>query len=415
MRSPLQRLRKLRYAFVAVGLVFLAWTPVGAKTIYSLNGLGDPVRRIDARSLGMGGAGMALADGYNLSMANPALLGAFRFPAMSSRYMLQRRTIKSEDGSSHVMSDGDFGAIRVAFPVKEGTVLGFGLEPLTDLDFGLTDTVSTGPVPHRLTITGTGGVQALSVAFGQRVGQFYVGGRLDMVVLGTVSELWERKFGSAVSADGDPVSPRGVVEYMDTSDQFVRTFRGFTTAFGAIYHPLDPWYIGFTIQPNHGIRQTETMKNFFSQSGIEEGIVAESDVDLPGSFGLGAAYRSGYRWMAAMDFTRTLWAATAPGRYDTIEWSAGGLYRSGSTDLMSRSKRLEYTGGLHYRTLYFATARGGQISEKGLSLGVTVPLKRAGGGRFHYMLEFGSRGNAEKHGLSERYIMQTISLSGFLR
>jgi hypothetical protein len=412
MRSPLQRFRKLRCAFLAIGLLFLARTPIGAKTIYSLSGLGDPVRRVDVRSLGMGGAGLALADGFNLSMANPALLGAFHFPSISSRYMLQRRTIESDDGSSHVMSDGDFGAIRAALPLKDGSVLGVGLEPITDMDFGLTDSVTTGPVPHRLTITGTGGVQALSVAFGQRVGPFLLGGRLDMVVLGSVSELWEREFGSEVGVDADG---RGMVAYMDTADEFVRTFSGYTTAFGAIYHPLDPWYFGFTFQPEHGIRQTETLSNFFAQRGVEEGTVVKSDVDLPGSFGLGAAYRSDYRWMAAMDLIRTFWAGTAPGRHDTVEWSAGGLYRSGSSDMMSRSKRLEYTGGVHYRTLYFETARGGQVSEKGVSLGVTVPLKRSGGGRFHCMLEFGSRGDSEEHGVSERYIMQTLSLSGFLR
>lgn len=398
--------------FAAAGLGLLAPTGASGKTIYSLNSLGDPVRRINVRSLGMGGAGLALADGYNLSMGNPALLGSVPFPGMSSRFMVQRRSVKATDGASHAMSDGDFGALRVALPIRGGTVVGFGLEPITDMDFGLTDSVATGPEPYRLTITGSGGVQAISLGLGQRLGDLYLGARLDMVVLGTVSETWKRDFASEVYEDADR---RGTVDYLDTSDHFVRTFRGYVPAFGAVYQPAQKWYVGMTLQPRRSIRQTETLKNAFAERGFEEGVATKSDVDLPATVGIGLAYDAGYRWKAAMDLTRSMWGGTGAGRHDTVEWAAGGLYRMGSDDPLSRSRRLEFTGGIHYRSLYFRTPRGGQVAERGLSLGVTVPLRRGGAGRFHYAIEVGTRGDTDAHGLSERYIMQVFSISGFVR
>ncbi len=403
--------RTLRFCVTALALVAAA-APASAKTIYSFGGLGDPVQRTDVRALGMGGAGMALADGFSFSMANPALLGAIRVPIMSSRYVIQRRSIEGLDGRSHTLSDSDIGAIRVALPVKQGSVLGIGLEPLTDMDFSLTDSVSTGPLPYRLRIEGTGGVQSVSLAFGQKIDRFYVGTRLDVVVMGTVSETWTRGFGSELQPDATNVSH---VQYLDTSDRFVRTYRGMVPALGAVYTPTQSLYLGLSLQPRRTITQTETLKNFFAERGLQEGTTVKSDVDLPASISLGAAYRAGHSWLAALDMTRTYWGGTGAGRYDTVELAAGGLYRMESGDLLSRRKRLEFTGGLHYRSLYYPTATADQIAEKGLSLGITVPLRWGGGGRAHYVIEFGSRGDTGQHGVSERYIMQTFAISGFLR
>jgi hypothetical protein len=386
--------------------------PASAKTVYSLNGLGDPVRRVDVRSLGMGGAGSALADGRNFGLVNPALLGSFSGPAMNSRYTVQRRSLKDDGGQSHVLSDGDVGALQVVIPAWRRTVLGFGIEPLTDMDFAVTDSIATAPLPYRLGIDATGGMQSFTVAAGHAVGQFYVGARLDLIVLGTISEVWTREFGSEETGDLDG---RSVIEALDTSDRFVRTFQGAVPAVGGIYRPNEGWYVGLALQAGRKITQKETLYNFFAQRGFSEGIESESKIELPSSFAVGVAYVPGPRWEAALDITGAFWGDTAPGRHNTLMVAGGGLYRTGSDDPLARRRRFELTGGLHYRSLYFSMPGGEQVGEMGISFGVTFPLKKGGGGWFSYAIELGSRGDTEAHGLSERYIMQTFSLSGFLR
>ena len=73
--------------------VLVTTLTAGADTIFSFHGIGDPVRRIDARSRSMGGAGRSLAVGRNFSYHNPALLGSFRRPAASVQFLTQRRSL----------------------------------------------------------------------------------------------------------------------------------------------------------------------------------------------------------------------------------------------------------------------------------------------------------------------------------
>ena len=128
-------------------LVLSVWVDSpSAKSIFSFNGVGDSERRVDVRARGMGGAGRALADSQNFSSANPALMAAFSRAGLQSRFFVQRRSL-NDGHSRHVVSEGDIGAFQVVLPVLDGTVLGVGLEPLTDLDFDLVKLDSTHQFP----------------------------------------------------------------------------------------------------------------------------------------------------------------------------------------------------------------------------------------------------------------------------
>lgn len=382
-----------------------------AGSVFSFNGLGDPYSRVDVRATGMGRAGRALADGLNFSSANPALLASFSRAGMSSLYFVQRRTLK-DDGGSHVVSDGDIGPIQLALPVGKAFVVGIGLEPLTDMDFSLSDTISTGQFPHILTIDGTGGLQALSIAAGKKYGRFAAGARLDLAILGTINETWKKNYTgtSSIGSDGTTLP-----EFLDTQDQFVRTHRGFQPSVGGLYSPLDKLTVGLTLKAGSTIKQTQIFRNIFSTRGFEEDVSDKIDVKLPGSIGFGIAYNSGYRWLAALDFEREFWGGTEIGRFDTSELAGGILYRTGEQDPFSRKKRVELMAGIHHRTLYFRTTSGEQVKEVGASLGITLPFQRQGVGNFRYVIEFGNRGDVSRHGVSERYIKQTFAISGWLR
>ena len=387
-------------ACLAVGWAGPAWSD----TVFSFNGVGDPVSRMDVRARSMGGAGRALMDGGlfdqgNFSSANPALLGGFLRPALSSMFFFQRRTL-NDGNRSHAVSDGDLGALRLIVPIRAGAVVGIGLEPLTDLDFGLVQSSGQDSLSHTLRVDATGGIQALTLGYGQKIGsKLYLGGRLDLILLGTISEVWSKEF------DNPEIQFR-------SDDLVLRTHRGYAPAIGAIYMPAEKWRVGLDLQAGCTVTQTRHARNLFAQGRLEEGIRSEADIKLPFSLGVGVGYTTGYKWMAALDIERGFWASTQDGRHNTTEVSAGVLYRTGEPDLLARSKRLEWSAGLHRRSLYFETVGGSQVSETGVSLGFGVPLVGRLG-KIRYVVEIGGRGDQAQHGVSERYLKQTFALTAW--
>jgi hypothetical protein len=377
--------------------IFVSVSQVGADTIFSFHGLGDPIRRIDARSRSMGGAGRSLVDGLNFSTHNPALLAAFRKASVSVQFIAQRRSLSG----GGVVNDGDLGAFQIVLPLGRGPVLGIGLEPLTVMDFGAVENIGTGDLGYELQLEATGGVQSVALGLGYRMGRrLYLGGRLNWVAMGTLNENWVKTFNGA--------------DIFFSQDEIIRTHRGWLPSLGFVYTATAKWSLGGNVQIGRQIKQRQILQNRFVSDRAAFDVETQSDVDIAHEFGFGATYLAGYRWLASFDISRGLWGRTETGRFDTWDISAGALWRTGNPDILVRSRRLELTTGLHYRSLYFPTPTGGQISELGASFGIALPFKNDSG-RFRYVIEVGRRGDRAKHGVSERFIQQSFSVTGFVR
>lgn len=383
---------------VSLLCVGLMWTSSAfADSVFSFEGLGNAVRRIDARSRSMGGAGRALIDGRNFSTNNPALLAGFRHSSVSAQFVTQKRFL-SGSGS---INDGDVGGFHIVIPFNAGTVFGVALEPLTDMDFGVVDTVGTGNLGYQMSLDASGGIQAVSLGLAQHFGQkFYAGVRVDWVALGTFNEKWTKTF------FGQNV--------FFSNDEITRTHRGWVPALGMVYTPTNKWSLAANAQLGQNIRQRTILTTRFVAVNADTEIETVRDVKLPTLIGGGISYLAGYRWLAVLDVERGFWNKTDAGRFNTWDVSIGGLIRTGSPDLLARSRRWEINGGFYYRSLYFPTASGKQVSELGASFGVAIPLKKQSG-RFRYVLEVGSRGNEADHGVSEKFIKQSFAVTGIFQ
>ena len=382
---------------LALGFIFLLVLPACANTIFSFYGVGDPVRRVDARSRSMGGAGRSLADGLNFSSHNPALLGAFHRASASVQFVAQHRFLNGET----LVNDGDIGAFQIVLPMGRGSVFGVGIEPLTDMDFEAIEDRGTGDLKYQLEVEATGGIQAISMGLGHRIGRrLFVGWRMNWVAMGTFNESWVKDF------DSETV--------FFSQDEITRTHRGWLPSFGIIYTPTSRWSLGANVDIGGSIRQRQVQRNRFVEQREAVEVKTESDVEFPREFGVGVTYLAGYRWLASVDISRGLWHATGDGRFDTWDVSAGMLWRTGNPDALVRSRRFELSTGLHYRSLYFPTTSNSQISELGASFGMALPFVN-NSGRFRYVLEVGRRGDRSKHGASERFIQHSFSVVGFVR
>lgn len=370
---------------------------VFANSIFSFHGLGNSVRRIDARARGMGGAGRTLIDGSNFSTNNPALLGGFRKASVSAQFITQRRFLSGLGA----INDGDVGGFHIVIPSKSGTSFGVALEPLTDMDFGAVDTVGTGDLGYEMALDASGGIQAVSVGLAHRFGpKVYVGMRLDLIAFGTFNEQWTKTFFGQ--------------NIFFSNDNITRTYRGWVPALGLVYTPSKKWSLGGNVQIGREVRERTILTTRFVAVNADTAIETRSQVKFPTLVGAGVTYLSGYRWLVALDVERGLWQATETGRFNTWDVSAGVLVRTGSPDPLTRGRRWEFNGGLHYRTLYFPTLSGIQVREVGASFGLAIPLKNQSG-RFRYVVEVGARGNKADHGVAEKFVQQSFSITGIFQ
>jgi hypothetical protein len=218
--------------------------------------------------------------------------------------------------------------------------------------------------------------------------------------MGTFNESWIKNF------DNETV--------FFSHDEITRAHRGWLPSFGIIYTPTSRWSLGANVDIGGNIKQRQVQRNRFVGQGESVEVITESDVEFPREFGAGITYLAGYRWLASVDISRGLWRGTGDGRFDTWDVSAGMLWRTGSPDVLVRSRRFELGAGFHYRSLYFPTTSNSQINELGASFGMALPFVN-NSGRFRYVLEVGRRGDRSKHGASERFIQHSFSVVGFVR
>ncbi|MDA0710240.1 MAG: hypothetical protein O3B73_08530 [bacterium] len=392
-------MKRIGYKQFAYAMLFvvLSIAQASANTIFSFQGQGNSLRRVDARSRAMGGAGRALVDGLNFSTNNPALLAGFRKSSMSAQFTTQRRFLSG----AGAINDGDVSGFHIVLPFRNGLVFGVALEPLTDMDYGATDTVGTGNLGYVMTLDASGGIQAVSMGVAQHFGQkLYAGIRVDWIAMGTFNERWTKTFFAQ--------------NVFFSSDDITRSQRGWVPALGLVYRPNKNVSAAANVQVGQNIRQRTTLTTRFVAVNADKPIERLDDIKLPTLIGGGLSYAGGYKWLVAMDVERGFWADTVSGRFNTWDISAGGLFRTGSTDMLTRSRRWELDAGMHLRTLYFATASGKQIREVGASFGLAIPLKNQSG-KFRYVLEMGTRGSQSDHGVSERFIQQSFALMGIFQ
>lgn len=371
---------------------------VEATTVFSFNGFGYLVRPVDGRSTGMGGAGRAVVDGFNLSTTNPALLGAVRRSSLSTSYFVQRRNLSGDEATEEALADGDIGGLRLALPFRPGSVFGVSLTPVTDVDAAFVDSAGVGETRHQVTFRGGGGGQALTIGLAHRAGSLHVGAALDLLVLGTMSEIWRKDFNSGISP---------------SEDRIIRSQRGLQPHFGVIYQ-TGRFSIGVDVRTPATVTQRLRQRNIFAQRNfLSTEIDTKRDVKLPFTIGGGVAMAHRDKVIVALDAEKGRWASTGAGRRDSLDLALGLLYRTGEADPIRWARRVELTAGGYLRDLYLETNGPDGIRELGASFGLGLPF---GGqtGMFRWAIELGRRGNESSHGVSERFIRQTFTIVGWM-
>ncbi len=292
----------------------------GAASIFSLNGMGEPIEAADVRALGMGGATIAVGDGRSLSAVNPATARAEELAVLGVE--LSPGALRTE-GPGAVLSTESFGLemARLLFPIGATTTLALGLHTEASFDTPRIETTLEGDsLTYRRSTEAAGSISAIGGGLAFDLGSLTIGVRGDYL-FGSAIEDWLLGFeGDTLFHDSSnrPIPIRDQVDRWRTSILGTQLSLGMLWRGRAIdiglFGTYSPWAEGF--QEHEGLA-----------SGLES--VAHSSYSMPPKAGAGIAWRPWKGMTVAADGELSAWSgfevdgATVPAMSDVYRVAAG--------------------------------------------------------------------------------------------
>lgn len=355
----------------------------------------DPLQTGGVRSVGLGGAGLAIWDSLGMHADNAAQIGAITGTTLRAGIFTG---LFSTTDDSETDTDSEFGwqPFRIYFKVHPRYKIALGIDPQRRVDvrtFGqdsLAFESDTGLVyqtyENRRRWQGSGTDFRLDNAF-------VVSSKLSLgATVGFTSDYLEVRsvldFPTVTSGAG-----ARDVEYSDR-----QRFSGFWGGLSFIAQPSQKISVGaFFKSQASGDWDYERSVN---HGGLNQ--FNETSGDRPGSFGAGVSYQWSQVWAAYADFRQQSWSVK---HYGPLFESTGlkaadatammlGVEKRGGTRITDEGfDRWDYRAGVAYRLqpwqVYDGT-KSGDVTEKALSLGITLPMAQ-NAGKLNLALELGQR------------------------
>ena len=132
------------------------------------------------------------------------------------------------------------------------------------------------------------------------------------------------------------------------------------------------------------------------------------------SVGAGFALRKGSKWLFGSDFRIQEWEkysyfGSSDSLGNSFRTSVGIQFVPNERALKSYWKTIQYRAGFHYEKS-FLKINGEQLNEMGASIGVSLPIRRAGTS-MHFSAEVGKRGTTNNGLIEERYLRFTLGFT----
>lgn len=394
---------------------------INAFSPYSFYGLGDFAVQGTANIQAMGGAGIAYREGTTINYMNPASFSSIRRKSALFNVGLQGQNfyLKTTDKKS---SFNTFNVSNIAFSVPLAAKLGLGvsLTPLSSVGYRIS-TSETDPDIGQLNFfyTGEGDISQAKLSIGYEVFKnlsigaelVYYFGSIDRHSVLSITELDESQ------------------NYKDVSLIMEESYSKLLPSFGMQYNiPLKQnkraLTIGATFQPKTKLNPkitrsvpTSDEDNYFGDyiSRLE---YRNKDLAMPAIVSGGLYYHTTKVSIGA-DYVYQAWKGANKNpegmQYtfrNTNTFRGGVQFTPDRGDIRNFMNRLTYRAGVRYSD-YYLNVNGRDITDKAITLGLGIPVKRAGFSNIDLGLELGQRGTTKNNLIKENYFRFTIGLSLF--
>jgi hypothetical protein len=386
---------------LVIALAALAQS-ASAESVFSVNGLGETVLLVDARGMGMGGAGLALTSPWHMSLENPALLARVQRFSFGAALMPEVRKIALNESTGTGLTERHKTASFTYFPFFRLTHKLPG-EISAAAAMGMQQRVSyqtevrndEGGVQVVDIRSGEGGIGFISLSAAREVTERLLLGAELRILLGTIED--ERN----LSIVGETA--------LETRDVVKTAFGGEPVGRVGAHLTLGRGFaVGATYQFSRMMDVTTTT---FSRD--VEILRSVDDVTYPAMGGLGVVFEPDSRTTLTAEWFRTAWGQTgALAGYegemvDADRFSFGFERRKGEGDYLVPLR----VGYLWRELSYRKSGASGAPTEFAFTFGFGLPF-RGDNGSFDVSVQLGSRGDLEVDRARERFLRFTLSVVG---
>lgn len=390
-------MRTARAVTIIVAIVLFGARPACANSIFTVGTPGELGTAMDARGMGMGGAGLALLDGSNANLLNPAVAATYDKTAFNLSFERNYTSYRVPYGNS-VNVSYDLPRVAVGLPFYWNSALFIGLTERYDQNYLVTAPLYEGG--NRIgvrRIVGKGAVYAISGGGAIRLGERLYVGAVGHYHFGAPRVLYQHDY----YAKG----------YSDTEEAVETSYRGFTIGAGMGYRLTDKIHLGGYFEIPHQL-------NVEAESYNEFGTIEESSYkfSMPARGGFGAVYRHSDRWVVAGDVGYVGWGSfkvdgdnILPTR-NVLSFNTGFEFRPTTEKRSFFLFRQPYRVGFFHRPWY--DEAHGAAAETGFSAGFGYLFRDNNESRIDFAFEYARRGGLAENGVEETIYNMYLSVIG---
>ncbi len=377
-------------------------------SIYSLRGIGLQYHYYGSRATGMGGAIIAILDPNDINWLNPAALAGINQVRFSSHLIMQNLNIENSN-LKHKTNYANFNGFMGAFPISSGIGIGFGLQPITKINYSF-ETLNTIDVYNYTTsVNSIGGLNRAFIASGFKIhSRFQLGFSLSYV-FGKADEDWRVNYESG-----------GLREPLY---QFSSKLKGFSSRFGAVLNPLKGLTIGGVYETKYNMSQNFVEVHTTSLGGLiifgpQTTITSTSDFDFPGLWGVGISYQMKQKFILAFDYVNQDWSTyptstqSSISEFTNFERISFGFEFTPSVDKFAKFfQRSKYRIGFAMEQPYVLDYSGRELSTIFVTAGLGIPFARRSGS-IDLAIEYGKRGSISDNNFEEQIFRLSFYITG---
>jgi hypothetical protein len=419
---------------ILLTILFAAQIVFAGGSVFNPQPTGDPAVSGGVRSVGLGGAGLAIWDSLGIHGDNAAAAANMTGTMLRAGIRTGLYAVSDKNSSD---SDTEFGwqAFRLYLNVHPRYKMGFAIDPIATTDF---KTYSRDSLTERQVSASDTATLLLRELYERRTAWLGSNTSLrwdnaiklnDKLAIGWTAgfamtyletnyrldfDSTRHRYDFVAGSRDDSVATKASSSH-DVNYRDVQRFKGFWGGLSIIAKPADKWTVA-------AYWNTEADGNWQTENSINNGRQFEAkDISgtRPGEFGAGVGYHWAKNWAAYADFKQQSWKAKQFGPQfentnvkdvDAFAIMLGAEKLGGTRITDEGFDRWDYRAGIAYRKQPWQviTASGSEdVNEVALSLGVSIPLAQQTG-KLHTALDFGQRSasDADVTELFTRFYLQ---------
>jgi hypothetical protein len=412
----------------SIFLLSIGISATGQKLIntpYSRFNIGSLEREGSFRSLGMGGASVALRDNNSISFSNPASYSSLDTNSFIFDFGFDYgKNIMAGSSAKYKSDDLNFHHLIIGFPISRNFGVTAGIIPVSSGYYSISGEVTKKDPDYDPNIgeyiidhKGDGGVTKFFVGTGLKISKnFSVGLNLSFLS-GNLTRTNQFIFGDYLTTFHD-----NNIEKLD--------IRGLNLDYGLQYTAKlkNNYFLNLGASITSGKNYKTKLNQLsvrYTAFSIEDTISYVSDngtkTFIPATIKLGIAFGRKNKFTTALDYIATNWSASKiPGSTgyaaDTRNIIFGAEFIPDKFSNFSFIRRMEYRIGGHAGDNYLIV-NGQQIKEYGASIGLGIPVRHANVANFSWgtinlYLDYTRRNGSSATSLHyENYITAGLSLN----